>query len=49
MGGPQNQGKGMGLNIMQYRASMIGAVLEIKEPKTGGCVISCTFSDRPAI
>ncbi|NLT24268.1 MAG: hypothetical protein GXX82_14605 [Syntrophorhabdus sp.] len=49
MDGAQNQGKGMGLNIMQYRASMIGAVLEIKEPKTGGCVISCTFSDRPAI
>lgn len=49
MGGTQNRGKGMGLNIMQYRASMIGAVLEIKEPKTGGCVISCTFPDRPAV
>lgn len=49
MSGTQNQGRGMGLNIMQYRASMIGAVLEIREPKTGGCVISCTFSKRPAI
>ncbi len=49
MGGTQNQGKGMGLNIMQYRASMIGAVLEIREPETGGTVISCAFSNRPAI
>jgi len=49
MGGTQNQGKGMGLNIMQYRASMIGAVLEIKEAGTGGILISCTFSNRPVI
>ncbi|MHB8108944.1 MAG: sensor histidine kinase [Syntrophorhabdaceae bacterium] len=44
----QSQGKGMGLNIMQYRASMIGAVIEIRSPDSGGTVIKCTFSNKPA-
>lgn len=47
IGNTASQGKGMGLNIMQYRASMIGAVLEIKNSAAGGAVISCTFSNRP--
>jgi signal transduction histidine kinase len=36
-------GKGMGLNIMNYRASMIGASLEIRPGKAGGTVVSCSF------
>lgn len=39
-------GKGMGLNIMQYRASVIGAVLEIKGRTEGGTLIRCTFLNR---
>ncbi|MBP7526629.1 MAG: sensor histidine kinase, partial [Syntrophorhabdaceae bacterium] len=47
IGNTAGQGKGMGLNIMQYRASMIGAVLEIRNNAAGGALISCTFSNRP--
>ena len=48
MGSSHSQGKGMGLNIMQYRASVIGALLEIRNPGSGGTLISCTFTSRPA-
>jgi len=40
------QGKGMGLNIMQYRASMIGASLEIADDETGGTRVTCSFPNR---
>lgn len=40
------QGKGMGLNIMQYRASMIGASLNISAGPAGGTIVSCSFSNR---
>jgi two-component system, LuxR family, sensor kinase FixL len=36
-------GKGMGLSIMNYRASMIGASLEIRPGKAGGTAVSCAF------
>lgn len=39
--------KGMGLNIMKYRAGMIGAELEIGPGRTGGTVVRCVFP-RPA-
>ena len=39
-----NQGsKGMGLNIMSYRARLVGGDLTISEPSTGGTMVSCTF------
>jgi len=41
-----NQGKGMGLNIMQYRASMIGASLDIRTGTAGGTVLTCSFQNR---
>lgn len=41
-----NQGKGMGLNIMHYRASMIGASLEIKDCKDGGTMVVCSFQNK---
>jgi len=37
------QGPGMGLNIMKYRASMIGATLDIKNHGEGGALVSCSF------
>jgi len=37
------QGHGMGLNIMRYRASMIGATLDIKNHAEGGVLVSCFF------
>jgi signal transduction histidine kinase len=40
---PSNQGKGMGLNIMRYRASMIGGVLDIRNAEHGGTVLVCSF------
>jgi len=41
-----NQGKGMGLNIMEYRASMIGATLKIAAGETGGTQVTCSFPNR---
>ncbi len=46
IGSTQSQGKGMGLSIMQYRASMIGAVLDIRTHDTGGTILRCVFSNR---
>lgn len=40
------QGRGMGLHIMQYRASMIGATLNITKDETGGTLVSCSFQNR---
>jgi signal transduction histidine kinase len=35
---------GMGLRIMQYRASLLGAVLRIQSPKDCGTHVACTLS-----
>jgi signal transduction histidine kinase len=35
--------KGMGLHIMNYRAKMIGGVLDVKSGKPHGTVVSCLF------
>jgi signal transduction histidine kinase len=40
------QGKGMGLNIMHYRASMIGAALDIRAAKNGGTLVACSFQTK---
>jgi signal transduction histidine kinase len=34
--------KGIGLNIMQYRAGMIGGMLEIRRHPDGGTLVTCT-------
>jgi signal transduction histidine kinase len=39
-------GKGMGVSIMNYRASMIGATIDIRGGETGGTVVSCAFPTR---
>ncbi len=46
IGNITNQGKGLGLNIMQYRASMIGALLDIKNAELGGTILTCSFRNR---
>ena len=38
--------KGMGLHIMNYRAKMIGGILEVKPGKPHGTVVTCRFPDR---
>lgn len=43
IGNVPNPGKGMGLSIMNYRASMIGASIDIRAPQSGGTLISCSF------
>jgi signal transduction histidine kinase len=35
--------QGMGLHIMNYRAGVIGGVLEIRPDTTRGTVVTCTF------
>ncbi|MDQ2824185.1 MAG: sensor histidine kinase [Verrucomicrobiota bacterium] len=40
--------RGMGLNIMKYRARLSGGELNIEEPKEGGTIVSCTLrSEKP--
>jgi two-component system CheB/CheR fusion protein len=41
-------GKGMGLRIMQYRASLINANLSIKPANGGGTVVTCVLSPDEA-
>ena len=38
--------KGIGLTIMQHRADLIGARLEILENKTGGTIIRCRIEKK---
>lgn len=37
---------GMGLNIMKYRANIIGAILNIDTSETGGTKISCSWQQK---
>ncbi len=37
--------KGMGLNIMRYRASVIGASLDIRGGERGGTILICSFQN----
>ena len=37
---------GMGLHIMNYRARMIGASLDIRRGTEGGTVVLCTFHNH---
>ena len=39
---------GMGLKIMRYRASIIGALLDIEPREGGGTVVRCTFAHPTA-
>jgi len=37
--------KGMGLQIMSYRAEMIGAALDVRRATKGGTIVTCAFPD----
>lgn len=37
---------GMGLRIMQYRAKLIGGVIEIQVPDEGGTIVVCKFQEQ---
>jgi len=37
---------GLGLQIMNYRANLIGAKLQIEQDINGGTLVSCNFNDR---
>ena len=43
---PDLQGKGMGMRVMQHRARMINAVLEVQCPKEGGTLVSCCLQNK---
>ena len=38
--------KGLGLKIMEYRAGMIGASVDIRKGNKGGTVVTCTFANK---
>ena len=39
--------RGMGLNIMRYRARMIGGVLEVQPSSPSGTIVACTIERSP--
>ena len=39
-------GGGMGLHIMNYRANMIGALLDIRRGAGGGTIVICSFHNQ---
>jgi len=43
MPGRPAEGNGMGLRIMQYRAGLIGGVLQVGPADGGGTVVTCTL------
>jgi PAS domain S-box-containing protein len=46
LSGGLEQSDGLGLRIMQYRAGVIGAVLQITPSQGGGTVVTCTLPRR---
>jgi PAS domain S-box-containing protein len=47
IGNPPKNGLGMGLGMMKYRASMIGAELRIERAPEGGTVMTCNLPRNP--
>ena len=47
LAGGVSLGKGMGLSIMKYRASIIGAVLDVRNDEDGGVIMVCTLPAVP--
>jgi signal transduction histidine kinase len=41
------KGSGMGLNIMNYRARMVGGSLDVQRNAEGGVTVSCDFPLPP--
>ncbi|HAR95511.1 MAG TPA: hypothetical protein DCR97_06055 [Deltaproteobacteria bacterium] len=47
LAGGTSLGKGMGLSIMKYRASIIGAALDVRNDEDGGVIMVCTLPTAP--
>lgn len=45
---PADGRRGMGINLMLYRARTIGASLEIRGGAAGGTIVTCTYSSPPS-
>lgn len=45
--GTESEGKGSGLGLMRYRASLIGADLDVKSRPGGGVVVTCSWPQLP--
>jgi PAS domain S-box-containing protein len=43
---PREHAQGMGLHIMNYRASMIGGTLDVRPGRVRGTAVTCTFPVR---
>ena len=43
---PANRGDGMGLRVMQYRAGLIGATLDIESAPRKGAAVTCTLRKK---
>ena len=43
----QSVGRGMGLNIMHYRARTIGGILEVQRRSPSGTIVACTIERSP--
>jgi signal transduction histidine kinase len=46
---PVDSRSGMGLSIMNYRAGLIGASLEIRRGAVGGTIVICSFHNEEAL
>jgi signal transduction histidine kinase len=45
----RSAGRGMGLNIMHYRARMIGGILEVQPSSPSGTIVTCTIERSPKL
>lgn len=43
---PQPEKRGMGLDIFNYRAEMIGAKLTVRRGRRGGCIVTCLLLEK---
>jgi PAS domain S-box-containing protein len=41
-----SRGRGLGLNLMKYRADVIGGVLNISKNRNGGTTVTCTLGEN---
>ena len=48
MGNASRDGKGIGMQTMKYRASLIGGTLDVRPGKPGGTVVTCVIPTAPA-
>jgi signal transduction histidine kinase len=48
--GTHKPSSGMGMRVMNYRAAMIGAAVQVESPADGGTLVKCTVQNtRPSL